>query len=649
MTGNTLRDKVMSAIASREPKKVSADETRFRCPFPTLHTNGDRNPSARFNSAKEVWICDACGNKGGLSSLAEALGIKPDPLPNSAVPDATYTYGEDFRVVRLHGKRFRQQSRVPGGEWQWGLGDVKPYLYRRDKLKALKPGSHVLVCEGEKDVHTAELMELAATTSPMGAGKWRDSYSEDLRGHHVCVIADNDEPGRKHAQQVARSLHGIAASVRVIEALPGVPEKGDLSDWHAKGGTRDGLRQLIKETPEYVPPAVLDFRPGLDWTQSSTSSFPVPMEQGNNNSSLRFVSLPELLTEPEEQVEWQWEDLLITGGTSLVVAKPKTGKSTLGRALALQTAIGGKLLDRACRQGPVLFIGVEEKRSRLAAIYRQMPFAPENLFLHIGPPPDDPYKALYTAVAEIKPVLVWIDPILKYISVRDSNDYAVMSAALAPIEAIARQSGAHIAMSHHMSKLDREDGDQVLGSTAIFAAVDTVLTIRRQDTQRRLSSRQRFGTDLEAIVIELDQTGMPKDCGSVEGYEVRKASEAILTWLDSNSGAQEKEIRDAVSGKTTYTSAALRLLIEEHKVTRTGEGKKGNPFRYEIPSGFSFPVPPKGREQGTRKPEPLSSDAVDRVITTDTAAPTSKNGAIPNPDVAAFIAAQQTGSTEDDW
>ena len=36
--------------------------------------------------------------------------------------------------------------------------------------------------------------------------KWREEYAEPLRGKRVVIIADADEPGRKHAQQIAASV-----------------------------------------------------------------------------------------------------------------------------------------------------------------------------------------------------------------------------------------------------------------------------------------------------------------------------------------------------------------------------------------------------------------------------------------------------------
>ncbi|MCX7428817.1 MAG: hypothetical protein NTW96_24725, partial [Planctomycetia bacterium] len=63
---------------------------------------------------------------------------------------------------------------------------------------------------------------------------------------------DNDDAGRKHGQQVARSLQGLATSVKVV-ALPGLPPKGDVSDWLDDGHTVDELLAIVEAAPEWEP------------------------------------------------------------------------------------------------------------------------------------------------------------------------------------------------------------------------------------------------------------------------------------------------------------------------------------------------------------------------------------------------------------
>jgi hypothetical protein len=90
----------------------------------------------------------------------------------------------------------------------------------------------------------------------MGAGKWRDCYAAFLQGRHVAILLDNDQAGRDHALAVARSAAPRAAEVKVVE-LPGLPQKGDASDFLDGGGTAEDLRRLIQHAPPWTP-AVID-------------------------------------------------------------------------------------------------------------------------------------------------------------------------------------------------------------------------------------------------------------------------------------------------------------------------------------------------------------------------------------------------------
>src|SRR5205085_2192124 len=95
---------------------------------------------------------------------------------------------------------------------------------------------------------------LVATTNPQGAGKWRPEYNEHLRDRDVVLLPDNDDAGRKHAEHVVSSLHGIAANIR-ITTLPGLSLKEDVSDWLVAGHTVAELDALVAATPVWTPTA----------------------------------------------------------------------------------------------------------------------------------------------------------------------------------------------------------------------------------------------------------------------------------------------------------------------------------------------------------------------------------------------------------
>jgi hypothetical protein len=161
---------------------------------------------------------------------------------------ATYPYVDEsgtllFEVLRFDPKDFKQRKPDGNGGWTWKLGSTRRVPYRLPEVLA---ANEVLVLEGEKDCDHARTLGFVATCNPGGAGKWRNEFSEILRGKNVTIIADADEPGRKHAERVATSLWLRAASIKILE-LPGAK---DLSEWIERGGTRDGLIELINATPE---------------------------------------------------------------------------------------------------------------------------------------------------------------------------------------------------------------------------------------------------------------------------------------------------------------------------------------------------------------------------------------------------------------
>lgn len=178
---------------------------------------------------------------------------------------ATYDYKDEqgallYQVVRFEPKDFRQ--RTPDG--QWGLNGARRVLYRLPELvKSGEANRHVLIVEGEKDVDRLAREKLIATCNPMGAGKWQAEYGQWLKGRTVIVLPDNDKPGLEHAQQIVKSLTGVASKVAVLH-LEGLPEKGDVSWWLDNGHTKAELIQLCKGALENDVRTLLDSARRLD-------------------------------------------------------------------------------------------------------------------------------------------------------------------------------------------------------------------------------------------------------------------------------------------------------------------------------------------------------------------------------------------------
>jgi len=255
-------NQAMNRILSRlNGVKPCGNGWKALCP-----AHDDHKPSLKVDEAEDGKVLLKCFAGCDTKDILAAIGLtmrdlypEPEQKHGQEGPGkiiATYGYKDAdgrllFQVCRTADKRFFQRRPDGKGGWLNGLGGVKPVLYRLPELlKAVQRGETVFIPEGEKDCDNLTRIGLTATTSPMGAGKWRDHYSEHLKGANVVILPDNDEPGRKHAQQVAQSLYGKAASVKVLE-LPGLPAKGDVSDWLEAGHTKEELMRLAEETPDW--------------------------------------------------------------------------------------------------------------------------------------------------------------------------------------------------------------------------------------------------------------------------------------------------------------------------------------------------------------------------------------------------------------
>jgi len=372
-------------------------------------------------------------------------------------------------------------------------------------------------------------------------------------------------------------------SLKFLE-LPGIPPKGDVSDWLAAGGTREQVEALVLAAPEFK------------------------VEDGDERR-MRFTSLGDLLNEAEELVNWLVEDHLPAGGDSLLVAKPKVGKSTLARCLALAVARAEDFLGFKTTQGPVFYLALEEKRSEVRRHFQAMGAREADpIFIFCAPSPADGLAQLRQAIKGRKPVLVIVDPLFRFVRVKDGNDYAAVTTALEPLHVLARESGAHVLAVHHEGKGGRQGGDAVLGSTALFGSVDTLLIMKRGEKYRTLSSIQRYGTDLEEITLDYDEETRTLSAGLARAEaDQREAATAIVEFLSGqNEAIEENMIHESVEGRKAVKVKALRRAVKDGKITRTGSGTKRDVYRYSVSCSL---VPGICREQTKQESRNRVSDS----------------------------------------
>jgi archaellum biogenesis ATPase FlaH len=313
----------------------------------------------------------------------------------------------------------------------------------------------------------------------------------------------------------------------------------------------------------------------------------------------RFKTIAELYAAPAEEVSYSVTGLLPTGGLSVLAGKPKAGKTTFARQLAVAVAQGEPFLDRETESGTVLYVAIEEKQAEVIAHFRQLGLHDSDpVHVITGAVPKDKAVAMLEASLRSTPnvKLVIIDPIFRFVGVRDSSDYIQVTDALEPLLELSRKYGVHILTVHHMKKRETEDVmDGALGSTAITGTVDTYMALKvNAGGVRTLCSRQRYGTDMPETQLTWNPENRALSLGiTSEEADILAAGETrnriedeVWRYVTDHPDCTQEAIFNAVCGKTTLKKRVFQICLDKGFFHQSGGGVKGNPYTYKA-SDFS--------------------------------------------------------------
>ncbi|MHB8154361.1 MAG: AAA family ATPase, partial [Bacillati bacterium] len=431
----------------------------------------------------------------------------------------------------------------------------------------------------------------------------------------VVILADSDKPGVCAAEVRAEAIQETYpdADVRIIDFFPDRDDGSDVADWLAEGHAVADLCALVTAAPRVGESA--------STVGTATGAGKHLDAQPTAVRDPALLSMGELLRSQAVEPAWLVEGLLPDGGTSLVVSKPKVGKSTLLQNLALCVARGEPFLGRATTQGCVVYVAIEDKPSELARAFRAMGARESDpVHFHCARTPDDAGTWLQLVVARYAPVLIVIDTFQRFAKLRDLNDYALVTNAFGALCDLARSCGAHLAASHHGKKAGGDDGDAVLGSTALFGAVDTLIELRRRDRERTVASIQRYGIDLEKTLLALDlETHLLSTDGTAAEADERRVSAAVIDVLRSADGPLTRDaVLGAVEGRRAVVIHALTDLVECGAALRDGGGRKGDPYLFALAAEGENAVPAftdgdGGTEKNRERNKP-NSDGVSSLV-----------------------------------
>ncbi len=403
------------------------------------------------------------------------VGIKPRDLFYDSVAKTTerpqvvavYEYPGGVQKLRRSDKSFTWRRPDGKGGWTYNRQGVPHSLYIAGTLASI-----VAVTEGEKDADNLHRLGFDAASGADGAGpgKWRQEYTEQLRGRTVIIFPDNDAVGKAYAEETAAALHGVAARVRLCDlstVWPEIPEHGDVSDLISKFGDEEAcglIADLAANTPDWTPAPPTD----------------IFKEFG-------FYSVPDLTEEERRPPEFIIEGMVPCGMTFLSGA-PKIRKSFMALQMASAVATGSPFLGHATTQCDVAYLDLEGSKSRIsfraARMSNQIPgnvFVTNTITERLADGLVDKLRQLHRARPSIR--LIIVDT---YSRARGSykapgaNAYDADIMLLEPVQRMALEENIALLFVHHDKKgagFASDSFERLSGTMGLSGSSDCVINL----------------------------------------------------------------------------------------------------------------------------------------------------------------------------
>lgn len=344
--------------------------------------------------------------------------------------------------------------------------------------------------------------------------------------------------------------------------------------------------------PDYIQ-QWLGEEAGPTMADSSTEGVVVQRETKHNGNGqhdpVQTRSTPEQVWRPMTLAEfrarpqvvgrsWLVDALLPHDGVSLLVGSPKAGKSTLVRCLAA-TVVGEypHWLDRAVKAGLVLHLSLEERTETVVEHYLALDAPGERIVLieDPWPKPKNPAAKLEALIADYRPALVIIDPLIRCVSIRNTNDYAEASEALDPYISLARRYKAHILFVHHANKRGGEQGNEVMGSQAIAGSMDTILSLKNNGGQRTIQAWGRDGVEMPATQLALEEGGWMVVTGTTQAIRAKTLQEnAVEVLRESPAPLDKAAIQKLLKCRKQDLIRVLTTAVANGVINEMKDGRK---------------------------------------------------------------------------
>ena len=439
-----------------------------------------------------------------------------------------------------------QVSYENGGGWRWnrGNGQVTPYGLQRP----VPYDQSVVIVEGASDCWALWSAGIPALGIP-GATATGCLHADQVPVPEVVIVEEPDDAGARFPARVGRRLRetGFAGVLSVLKL----------------GTYKDPRDALIGESSRF--PAFFSgvFKGRVRLPEAKAGTLGPAVVSGTQFLGAQSA-LPYLI-----------DGLLPVGGSMLIAAAKKVGKSVTQLNLAKAVARGEPFLGRATRAGRVLYVSLDEPQSITRARATALGITGDDAIDWVldRRVPDQWVRWLRDLCTRTSYALIVIDTLAKLTGVQEINSYGEWNRKLAPLHGLAEEFTITWEGAVHTRKNDGEasGANDVAGSMALTAGVDTILIERRQAAGvRTLESEQRDGADLETSTLIMDRETFALSLGPSQAAQREAEVDTKVLGALQNGPLRSPALMDRCSVRRGDFWASIERLLRGGYITRAG-------------------------------------------------------------------------------